>query len=83
MTLRVVSLFCGLGGFDLGLYAAADALGIEVEVVDAIDSWPVAVEVYNRNQRHAVARVADVKKMTRADLAPHDLIIGGPPCVGA
>lgn len=78
--IRVVSLFSGIGGADLGLYRAADELGIEVAVVDAIDSWPVAVEVYNRNQRHPVARVADVKQMTREDLPPHDLVIGGPPC---
>lgn len=78
--IRVVSLFCGIGGSDLGLYAAADELGVEVEVVDAIDSWEPAVRVYNANQRHAVARVADVKKLTRADLPEHDLVIGGPPC---
>ncbi len=78
--IRVVSLFCGLGGFDLGLYAAADELGIEVEVVDAIDAWLPAVKTYNANQRHPVARDADVKQMTRADLPPHDLVIGGPPC---
>ena len=80
MMLRVVSLFCGLGGADAGLYAAADELGIDLEVVDAIDSWGVAVAVYNANARHPVARVADVKTLTRADLPPHDLVIGGPPC---
>ncbi len=37
--IRVVSLFCGLGCADYGLYAAADELGIDLEVVDAIDSW--------------------------------------------
>lgn len=78
--IRVISLFCGIGASDLGLYAAARDLGIEVEVVDAIDSWPAAVAVYNANLPHPVARVADVKTMTRADLPPHDLVIGGPPC---
>ena len=78
--IRVVSLFCGLGGADAGLYAAADELGIEVEFVDAIDSWGPAVAVYNANHRHPVARVADVKTLTRADLPPHDLVVGGPPC---
>jgi site-specific DNA-cytosine methylase len=79
-SIRVVSLFCGIGGADLGLYAAAEELGVEVEVVDAIDSWEPAVRVYNANHRHPVARVADVKKLARADLPPHDLVIGGPPC---
>jgi site-specific DNA-cytosine methylase len=78
--IRVVSLFCGIGAADLGLYAAAEALGIELEVVDAIDSWEPAVRVYNANMRHPVARVGDVKNLTKADLPPHDLIIGGPPC---
>lgn len=78
--IRVVSLFCGIGGADLGLYRAADALGIEVEVVDAIDHWEPAARVYNANLPHPVARVADVKKLTRKDLPEHDLVIGGPPC---
>jgi len=78
--IRVVSLFCGLGGWDMGLYAAADALGIEVEVVAAYDSWPKAVEVYNANLPHPVAEVRDLKQVQREDLPPHDLVIGGPPC---
>ena len=80
MTLRAVSLFSGIGGSDMGLYAAAESLGIDLEVVLAVDSWAKAVEVYNANLPHPVAIVGDVKKMTRADLPPHDLIIGGPPC---
>lgn len=78
--IRVVSLFCGIGAADAGLYAAARDLGIEVEVVAAIDSWGKAVEVYNANLPHPVARVADVKQLAKADLPPHDLVIGGPPC---
>jgi site-specific DNA-cytosine methylase len=77
---RVVSLFCGLGGWDLGLYRAAQELGIEVEVVAAYDSWPKAVEVYNANLPHPVAQVRDLKAMQRDELPPHDLVIGGPPC---
>lgn len=76
--IRVVSLFCGIGGADLGLYLAADDLGVEVEVVDAIDSWEPAVRVYNANQRHPVARVADVKALQ--SIRDCDLVIGGPPC---
>ena len=64
----------------MGLYAAAKELGVEVQVVDAIDFDAKCVEVYNANLPHPVARVADVKKLTRADLPPHDLVIGGPPC---
>jgi len=78
--IRVVSLFAGLGGFDMGLYRAAEALGLAVEVVAAYDTMPCAVKAYNANQRHPVAEVRDLKTMERADLPPHDLVIGGPPC---
>ena len=78
--IRCVSLFAGIGGWDLGLYRAAAELGIEVEVVAAYDSWPKAVEIYNANLPHPVAEVRDLKAMQRGDLPPHDLIIGGPPC---
>ncbi|MDB5092426.1 MAG: dcm [Candidatus Eremiobacteraeota bacterium] len=80
MTVRVVSLFSGIGGSDLGMYAAARELGVDVEVVLAIDHDAKAVEVYNANLPHPNARVGDVKQMMRADLPPHDLVIGGPPC---
>jgi site-specific DNA-cytosine methylase len=62
------------------LYDAAAELGIELEVVAAYDSWPKAVAVYNANMPHPVAEVCDLKTLQRADLPPHDLIIGGPPC---
>lgn len=78
--IRVVSLFAGLGGFDLGLYAAARALGVEVEVVAAYDAMPCAVKCYNANLPHPVAELRDLKTMQRADLPAHDLVIGGPPC---
>jgi len=64
----------------VALYRAAEALGIEVEVVAAYDSWARAVATYNANLPHAIAQVVDVKTLAQDDLPPHDLVIGGPPC---
>lgn len=75
--LRVVSLFCGMGNADAGLYDAAEELGVNVEIVAAYDSWSKAVEVYNANL-HPVAQVADVKALQ--SIPDCDLVIGGPPC---
>jgi len=76
---RVVSLFCGGGFADYALHLASKQTGIPVEVVYACDSWDKAVAVYNANLP-TPAVVADVKKLSRQDLPPHDLVIGGPPC---
>lgn len=78
--IRVASVFSGIGGADRGVYAASRLTGIPAVVVDAVDSWPGAVAQYNRNMPHAVATVGDVKTLGPEDLAPHDLLIGGPPC---
>ena len=78
-TVRIVSLFCGMGNADAAFLDAGKELGIDVRIVAAFDSWEKAVQVYNANL-DPVARVADVKTMSRADLPPHDLVIGGPPC---
>jgi len=79
MSLRVVSLFAGAGFSDYALHRASEQTGIPVEVVFACDSWDRAVAVYNANLP-SEAVVADVKQLGLADLPPHDLLIGGPPC---
>jgi site-specific DNA-cytosine methylase len=43
MPLRVVDLFCGMGGFSLGAEAAG------AQVVLAVDSWPAALAVHALN----------------------------------
>jgi site-specific DNA-cytosine methylase len=79
MPVRVVSAFSGAGFADYALHRASEQTGIPVEVVFAFDSWDRAVDVYNANLPSR-AVVADAKQLTRADLPPHDLVIGGPPC---
>lgn len=75
--MRAIELFCGAGGLSLGLKRAG------IEVVQAYDSWPPAVETYRQNVGQHVWQV-DLKDIFKigpmiAQLAP-DIIVGGPPC---
>jgi site-specific DNA-cytosine methylase len=78
--IKVVSLFSGCGAADYALHRASEQTGIPVEVVMAVDSWPVAARVRDANLPGVRTTVANVKELTRADLPEHDLVIGGPPC---
>lgn len=78
--LRVVSLFSGGGFAEEALRLASERTGIATEVVMAVDSWEPAARVRDANVGGVRTTIASVKNMTRADLPPHDLVIGGPPC---
>ena len=71
--MKVLSLFSGLGGLDLGFERQG------FEVVLAADSCQAAVDSYNGNLR-PVARIVDVAAVSPSDLPDADIIIGGPPC---
>jgi predicted RNA methylase len=71
--LKVVSLFCGAGGLDLGFKMAGG-----FSIVAAIDSDEHAVASYRRNIGEHV-RAGDVRKLRAADLPACDVLIGGPP----
>jgi DNA (cytosine-5)-methyltransferase 1 len=72
---RVVSLFCGAGGLDLGFARAG------FEVIWANDAWADACATYRRNVGpHVVC--ADVRSVNPRRLPPCDVVIGGPPCQG-
>lgn len=83
---RVVSLFCGAGGLDLGFKEA----GFSVDV--AFDSSEAAVRTHKRNFPKTSAIVADLTKLRPDGVAeevseriPAGLrigVIGGPPCQG-
>lgn len=73
--MKVLSLFSGCGGFDLG----AKEAGFELEL--AIDNDPVAILTL-KNNLGCNAKVADVTRLSCLDLPRADLLIGGPPCQG-
>src|ERR1700682_1825565 len=80
---RILSLFSGCGGFDLGFVSEG------YEVVLALDVSSVAVETYNRNHGAGIAKICDLGKNTANDIikiieenslvAPRG-VIGGSPC---
>ena len=73
--MKVVSLFSGAGGLDLGFIAAGD------EVIWANDLYADAVETYRANiGNHIVCR--DIADIPSSDIPDCDLVIGGFPCQG-
>ena len=75
--MRILDLFCGAGGFTLGLIRSG------FDVAAAVDVWQPALETYRNNFVHPCLNLdlSDVEQATRklGDYHP-DGIIGGPPC---
>lgn len=79
MKRKIISLFSGAGGMDLGMIQAG------FEVIWANDFEPMAVETYKKNiGKHIV--LGDIRKIKSKDIplkkGEVDLIIGGFPCQG-
>lgn len=70
---RVVSLFSGGGGLDLGFIEAG------YEIVWAIDNNKNAVASYKRNIGSHI-KCADITTENVDDIPTADVVIGGPPC---
>lgn len=76
---RVVSIFCGCGGLDLGFR------DVGFELVYACDNDEAAVRCYTRNLNHsAVCRDATSKSFHEEirGIGPCDVVLGGFPCQG-
>jgi DNA (cytosine-5)-methyltransferase 1 len=74
-SMKIVSLFSGAGGLDLGLIQAGH------QVIWANDIDPDAVRTYKENiGKHAV--LADIGALSNAELPKADVVVGGFPCQG-
>lgn len=73
--IRVVSLFSGAGGLDLGLKKAG------LKIIWANDNDPDSVETYKKNiDKHIVC--ADITAIKSSEIPDCDLVVGGFPCQG-
>lgn len=77
--MKVISLFSGCGGLDLGFERA----GFDIPVANEFDKniW----DTFKANHPKTQLIEGDIRKVTKSDMAPYvdgevDGIIGGPPC---
>jgi len=83
---KIVSLFCGAGGLDLGFKECGFTISVAIDVSDA------AIRTHKKNFPRSAAVVGDLVKLqpggvlehVKKELAPGQRIavIGGPPCQG-
>ncbi len=76
--IRFVDLFCGIGGFHIGVTQAALSLDKRAECVWAcdIDRW--ARECYAEN--FSLEPVGDITQVNECEVPDHDLLCAGFPC---
>ena len=72
--MKVVSLFAGCGGLDLGFEQAG------FDVIWANEFDPNIHETYRLNHPHTTLNISDIRTLQGADVPDCDGIIGGPPC---
>ena len=82
--LKVVSLFSGCGGTEVGLQGGFTFLGKKykkhpVEVIFANDIDTPACNIYNNNFNHPII-CKDIKEISAKEIPDHDILVGGFPC---
>jgi len=82
---KVVSLFCGCGGADLGLlggftYNKKKYGKLPFEIVYALDIDAKAVATYKKNFSDSSVVCDDIKKIEISSIPNCDILIGGFPC---
>ena len=82
--IKVVSLFCGCGGMDLGLIGGFDYLGkryskLPFSIIKAVDNDLYCTIIYTDNFE-VPCEICDVRQLDEKTLDDFDLLIGGFPC---
>lgn len=82
--IKVVSLFCGCGGMDLGLIGGFDFLGkryskLPFSIIKAFDNDLHCTRIYNDNFK-VPCEVCDIRELDEKSIDDFDLLIGGFPC---
>jgi len=73
--MKVISLFCGAGGMDLGFIKAGH------EIIWANDNDPDSCKTYEKNFGHKPI-CKDIKEIPSSEIPEGDVVIGGFPCQG-
>jgi DNA (cytosine-5)-methyltransferase 1 len=73
--MKLVSLFAGIGGFEL---AFSEDLGFEV--IFANDNDRFACQTYRANFPNHKLIEGDIKEIDVKDIPPHDILVAGFPC---
>ncbi|MBP1906309.1 DNA (cytosine-5)-methyltransferase 1 [Paenibacillus turicensis] len=73
--MKIVSLFSGAGGMDLGFTKAGH------EIIWANDLYSKAVETYKENIGKHIC-LEDIREVSTSDIPNCDMVIGGFPCQG-
>ena len=73
--MKIISLFCGAGGMDLGFVKAGH------KIIWANDNDPDSCKTYQRNLGHEPV-CKDIEEVPSEEIPGGDVVIGGFPCQG-
>lgn len=74
--MKALDIFAGAGGWSVG------AQRVGIDIVGAINHWPVAVASHTANHPHARHWCEDTLRVDPRDVPAHDVLLASPACQG-